>query len=48
MAEDVDADDDVTRAAQANWLFERLPPWVVDTLSLEHKEAIHEAVSDPE
>ena len=35
------------RAAQANWLFQRLPPWVVDTLSTEQKEAIHPVVSDP-
>ncbi len=33
--------------AQANWLFERLPEWVMDTLSSEQKEAIHEAVENP-
>ena len=36
------------RTAQANWLFERLPPWVTDTLTTEQREAIHEAVSGPE
>ena len=34
-------------AAQANWLFERLPEWVMDTLSSEQKKAIHEAVGNP-
>jgi len=33
--------------AQVNWLFERLPEWVMDTLSSEQKEAIHEAVENP-
>ncbi len=33
-------------AAQANWLFERLPEWVMETLSSEQKEAIHEIVDD--
>ena len=32
---------------QANWLFERLPEWVMVTLSSEQKEAIHEAVENP-
>ncbi len=33
--------------AHVNWLFERLPDWVMDTLSSEQKEAIHEAVENP-
>ena len=28
-------------------LFERLPEWVLDTLSSEQKEAIHQAADDP-
>ncbi len=33
--------------AQANWLFDRLPAWVVDTLTSEQKEAIHKVIEDP-
>ncbi len=33
--------------AQANWLFERLPEWVMDTLTSEQKEAIHETLENP-
>ena len=40
-------DDPVTQTIRANWLFARLPPWVVDTLSAEQKEAIQHAASDP-
>jgi hypothetical protein len=46
------AKDDVLTAemaaevVQANWLFERLPEWVIDTLSNEQKEAIHQAIDD--
>ena len=29
--------DMVAEAAQANWLFDRLPDWVVDTLTPEQK-----------
>ena len=48
MAEQNDTvDDPVTQTIRANWLFARLPPWVVDTLSTEQKEAIHQAASDP-
>ncbi len=32
---------------QADWLFARLPDWVIDTLSNEQKEAIHQAATDP-
>ena len=31
----------------ATGLFERLPEWVLDTLSSEQKEAIHQAAEDP-
>ena len=31
----------------ATGLFERLPDWVLDTLSSEQKEAIHQAADDP-
>lgn len=41
-------DDPVSKTVAINSLFERLPPWVVDTLTNEQKEAIHKAVSDPE
>jgi len=34
------------RATQENWLFPRLAPWVIDTLSSEQKEAIHQAATD--
>lgn len=34
-------------AAPAGGLFERLPEWVIDTLSVEQKEAIHLAAEDP-
>jgi hypothetical protein len=37
----------VAETAQANWLFERLPAWVVDTFSAEQKEAIHKVIDDP-
>jgi len=39
--------DKVADTAQANWLFERLPAWVVDTLTAEQKEAIHKIIADP-
>jgi len=32
----------------ASGLFERLPEWVLDTLSNEQKDAIHQAADDPE
>lgn len=32
---------------EGNWLFDRLPPWVMDTLTTEQKEAIHDVVADP-
>lgn len=37
----------VTRAAHGSWLYSRLPPWFLDTLSNKHKEALHQAVTDP-
>ena len=39
--------DMVAEAAQANWLFDRLPDWVVDTLTPEQKDAIHKVIEDP-
>lgn len=35
------------RKTPAAGFFERLPEWVIDTLSTEQKEAIHQAVEDP-
>ena len=43
---DLEAEESVARTIQANWLFARLPPWVVDTMTNEQKEAIHNAISD--
>ena len=37
----------VLEAAQANWLFERFPDWVVDTLTPEQKDSIHQVIEDP-
>lgn len=37
----------VMETVQGNWLFERLPAWVVDTLTAEQKEAIHRVIEDP-
>lgn len=34
-------------AIKVNTLFERLPPWVVDSLSTEQREAIHKALVEP-
>ena len=45
--DEVLAPETVAEAAQANWLFERLPESVMDTLSNKQKEAIHEAVENP-
>lgn len=39
--------DSAAEAAQSNWLFERLPEGVMDTLSSEQKNAIHKAVENP-
>ncbi len=38
--------DSVSRTVQANWLFARLPPWIIDTLGNEQKEALHRALDD--
>jgi hypothetical protein len=45
--DDVLTPESAAVAAQANWLFERLPVWVVDTLSADQKEAIHKVIEDP-
>ena len=34
-------------AIKVNTLFERLPPWVADSLSTEQREAIHKALVEP-
>ena len=44
---DTTADDTVTRTVQANWLFARLTPWIIDSLSAEQKEALHKVIDDP-
>jgi len=38
---------EAARVAQGNWLFQRLPEWVVDTLTPDQKEAIHRVIEDP-
>jgi hypothetical protein len=42
-----DSELDTVQAMQGNWLFKRLPPWVMDTLNSEQKEAIHAVITDP-
>lgn len=39
-------EDTVSQVLHANWLFARLPPWVIDTMTSEQKEAIHTAIVD--
>ena len=39
--------DALGHALQADSLFARLPAWVMDTLTAEQRDAIHEAVCDP-
>ncbi len=39
--------DALEYALQADSLFARLPAWVMDTLSTEQRDAIHQAVCDP-
>ena len=45
--EDISFEAEAVRAAQRNWLFDRMPEWVVDTLTNEQKEAIHAAATEP-
>ena len=45
--EDASIEEEAVRAAQRNWLFDRMPEWVLDTLTNEQKEAIHEAATEP-
>ena len=45
--DDVLTPETAAEVAQANWLFERLPEWVMDTLSSEQKEAIQETLEIP-
>ncbi len=39
--------DALGHALQADSLFARLPAWVMDTLTAEQRDAIHQAVCDP-
>lgn len=39
--------DEVAEAPPKSLFFDRLPEWVIDTLSPEQKEAIHQAAEDP-
>ncbi|MEO5335396.1 MAG: hypothetical protein H7841_00675 [Magnetospirillum sp. WYHS-4] len=39
-------EDTISQVLHANWLFARLPPWVIDTMTSEQKEAIHSAILD--
>ncbi len=39
--------DALGNALQADSLFARLPAWVMDTLTAEQRDAIHQAVCDP-
>ncbi len=39
--------DALAHTLQADSLFARLPAWVIDTLTAEQRDAIHEAVYDP-
>ena len=41
------ATDEVAEAPPTSLFYDRLPEWVVDTLSSEQKEAIHKAAQDP-
>ena len=45
--QDAEPERDMVQAMQGNWLFKRLPPWVIDTLTNEQKEAIHAVITDP-
>ncbi len=40
------ADQSQTNIMDGEWLFSRLPTWVVDTLTTEQKEAIHKAADE--
>lgn len=42
-----DTMDALGYALQADSLFARLPAWVIDTLTAEQRDAIHQAVCDP-
>jgi hypothetical protein len=41
------AADEAAEALPTSLFFDRLPEWVMDTLSSEQKEAIHKAAQDP-
>jgi hypothetical protein len=45
--QDTEPELDPVQAMQGNWLFKRLPPWVMDTLTNDQKAAIHAAITDP-
>jgi hypothetical protein len=42
-----EGDANGVREAYGNWLFGRLPDWVLDSLTTEQKDAIHEVLTDP-
>jgi hypothetical protein len=46
MASDNVGIDPGRRATLENWLFARLPPWVLDTMSAEQKDALLKATTD--
>ncbi len=46
MTPDGDIIDPGQKATLENWLFARLPPWILDTLSTEQKDALHKATTD--
>jgi hypothetical protein len=45
--EETTIEEAAVQAAQRNWLFDRMPEWVLDTLSNDQKEAIHAAAMQP-
>ncbi len=43
---DADVINPARRAMQENWLFARLQPWVLDTMSAKQRDALHKATTD--
>ncbi len=46
VLDDVMPQDVAEHQGDSSWLFSRLPPWIVDGLTTDQKEAIHRAVTD--